>query len=421
MADRGSTRAALVALTALVACKQSEPTPSAAVATAAPAPVAPAVDAAAPAPEAKSTWYRAELDFEKLGPLPFFVRIPDSSGEGVLKNADELEPVDVTWTGDEVQIVARINWTSQIKATRQPDGSLVGSWVRDTPLWSRVERKLVAVPVPAPKPDERFAAGAPPSADVSGVWKFDFKEHRGGKGRLEMTKDGVVTGYIRPGMLGDLRFLEGELQGTKLRLSTFNGNSANLVIGELSKDGKTLSGQMSMQNVWNEKFTATRTDDFELANRTHMKPGKTKVTVPHLDKLAGKPVVVIYFATWCPACNDATPHMVALHEKYKAQGVEFLSIAMDLSEEQTDIDEQLAAFKKKHGVTWSAYAQKTTPEKWQGAMPPEITGWAGFPLTIFVKKDGTVHSVYGGWFGPATGDENTKIKAQFDRWVSELI
>lgn len=57
----------------------------------------------------------------------------------------------------------------------------------------------------------------------------------------------------------------------------------------------------------------------------------------------------------------------------------------------------------------------------EGNLPPELEHFGGFPLIAFIRPDGTVHAVYGGWFSEATGRENQQVKAQFTAWARELV
>lgn len=43
----------------------------------------------------------------------------------------------------------------------------------------------------------------------------------------------------------------------------------------------------------------------------------------------GKVLVVNYWATWCPPCREEMPMFSALHDKYKANGVQFVGISID--------------------------------------------------------------------------------------------
>ena len=43
----------------------------------------------------------------------------------------------------------------------------------------------------------------------------------------------------------------------------------------------------------------------------------------------GKVLVVNYWATWCPPCREEMPMFSALHEKYQANGVQFVGIGID--------------------------------------------------------------------------------------------
>ena len=47
------------------------------------------------------------------------------------------------------------------------------------------------------------------------------------------------------------------------------------------------------------------------------------------DEWKGKILVINFWATWCPPCREEMPLFTEIQEKYDAQGVQFIGIAID--------------------------------------------------------------------------------------------
>src|SRR5689334_22084768 len=45
----------------------------------------------------------------------------------------------------------------------------------------------------------------------------------------------------------------------------------------------------------------------------------------------GKVVLVNFWATWCIPCVEEFPDLVRLHNKYKAQGLDFVPVSVDMA------------------------------------------------------------------------------------------
>jgi thiol-disulfide isomerase/thioredoxin len=103
-----------------------------------------------------------------------------------------------------------------------------------------------------------------------------------------------------------------------------------------------------------------------------------------LASLRGKPVLLDFWATWCEPCREATPHIQALHDRYKDKSLMVLGI---------DTNEP-AETARKYFVD-----QKYTFANLLGSGSDVIKNYGanGIPLVVLIDKDGVVRYVHRGW------------------------
>ncbi|RII29454.1 MAG: TlpA family protein disulfide reductase [Geobacter sp.] len=53
-----------------------------------------------------------------------------------------------------------------------------------------------------------------------------------------------------------------------------------------------------------------------------------------MDNYRGYVLVIDFFATWCPPCNESIPHLIDINRKYGKQGLQILGLSMDEDGEQ---------------------------------------------------------------------------------------
>jgi len=53
--------------------------------------------------------------------------------------------------------------------------------------------------------------------------------------------------------------------------------------------------------------------------------------------LAGKPTLVVFWATWCPTCRKELPQLEQLYQRHKAAGFQILAVSIDA--ERLEVDE----------------------------------------------------------------------------------
>jgi len=93
----------------------------------------------------------------------------------------------------------------------------------------------------------------------------------------------------------------------------------------------------------------------------------------------GRPMLINFWATWCPPCLEEIPYFVELADKYRDDGLVILGISTD------DTADQIRPYAEELKMNYPVLVGLGEPgvERAFGAM------WA-IPVTIFVKKDGTM-------------------------------
>ena len=93
-------------------------------------------------------------------------------------------------------------------------------------------------------------------------------------------------------------------------------------------------------------------------------------------ELTGKPLLVEFWATWCPPCRKSIPHLNEVYSKYKAQGLQIVGI--------TDEDEAtVKKFQKQVPMDYSVAIN--TP----GSVFQQF-GVQAIPTAFLVNKSGKI-------------------------------
>src|SRR2546430_10006794 len=104
--------------------------------------------------------------------------------------------------------------------------------------------------------------------------------------------------------------------------------------------------------------------------------------------LVGKPVIVNFFASWCPVCSMELKDLQALQPDLRQRGVSVIEVLVDPVETPDTVDaarQQLARNPIPFPVVMMVPALR------------DVLGYEGFPATYFVKADGTFSTTLFGY------------------------
>ncbi|MFJ8262856.1 peroxiredoxin family protein [Rummeliibacillus sp. NPDC094406] len=105
-----------------------------------------------------------------------------------------------------------------------------------------------------------------------------------------------------------------------------------------------------------------------------------------LSDYIGKKVIINFWATWCPPCNEEVPHMQKVYEEYKNQGVEILAVNVTNKDKGK---EAIAQFVKEHGLTFEVLLDE---EGFVGSTYQVLT----LPTTYIIDTEGNMVDIIEG-------------------------
>ena len=116
--------------------------------------------------------------------------------------------------------------------------------------------------------------------------------------------------------------------------------------------------------------------------------------------LAGKVVLVDFWATWCGPCVAEIPNVMEQYKKYHDKGFEVVGISLD------EDREALEKFVADQQVPWPILFEKSEGDGWQHPLATYY-GISGIPTVILIGRDGNVITLNAR--GEKLGEELAKL------------
>lgn len=380
--------------------------------------------------ELKPGTYRATLKVKDQKELPFVFKVNDPKHITIYNAEEKISIDEVQVKGDSVYITMPV-FDAKLTAIIDAIGNLKGYYTKGP--------KYVKVPFEAIHDLHfRYPTTAKTHQPIAGNWEVTFspntEDSYKAMGVFKDGPDNKITGTFLT-ETGDYRFLEGVLDGERLKLSCFDGAHAFLFDGIVKNDSIT-SGMFYSGNHYSEPWVAVKNDTYELSDPntlTYLNEGYEKIefTFPDLDGkqvsleddlFKNKAVVIQIMGSWCPNCLDESKYLSEFYRKHKADDVEFVALAFENSKTIEKVTINLQRLKKRIGIEYPILIAQvgSASKKLAAEKLPMLNQILSYPTTIFIDKKGVVRKIHTGFSGPATGEKYTAFKKEFEAFVEKL-
>ncbi|MTI22743.1 TlpA family protein disulfide reductase [Fulvivirga sp. RKSG066] len=316
------------------------------------------------------------------------------------------------------------------------DATLKGKFTENsiTGVWVKNYRASQGVPFFATPSSNRFDQDKS-NVEVGDRWKilFDPESSLSYQGIGLWEQDGnSVTGTILT-ETSDYRYFEGVISNDSIKVSSFDGAHAFLMIGK--KTGDKWQGEFHFDSNYKENWEAEIKPDAELPDPwevVEVDPGTHR---PYYDILAagsgqrvideskyfGKVLVIQLFGTWCPNSLDETKYLKSWYDSIQDNNVELLSITYEPNYSKAyglqRIEDYKLRLELNHEVLLGGQLSKS-----QAALAfPFMDKIKAFPTLILVDKYGYVRFVHSYFNGPATGAYYEKFDEEFNKRIELLL
>jgi len=378
----------------------------------------------------KPGMWRAQLELQDNKQLPFIFEWNADNTLTIFNAEERISVTSIQMEGDSITIEHPV-FEGVFKGIYSEE-TIVGDFIK--PSLDRV------VPFEMNFGNEvRFETETEASAHVGGSWEMVFSAHSEedryiAKGIFTQQQDDKVTGTIRT-TTGDYRYLEGVMDGTTLKLSTFDGAHAFLFEAEV-KDS-LLYGFFYSGNHWKEPFSAVRNEAYELPDEntlTYLKEGYDRFDFSFPDtegnvislsdeRFMDKVVVVQIMGTWCPNCLEETQYYTEYLKNNPSSEVEFVSLAFEYAKTKEKAIQGINKLKQAVGVPYPILLAQYGSSSKQKANDklPMLNHVLSYPTTIFIDKQGMVRKIHTGFNGKATGEKYTQFVTEFEGFIQDLV
>ena len=274
-----------------------------------------------------------------------------------------------------------------------------------------------------------------PSLNISGRYHvvFDGEDAESKDAVGLFTQNGnKLTGTFLT-TTGDYRYLAGEVRGSRIWLSTFDGSHLFLFTA-LIKNDTLYNGEFFSGQHWHDTWTGWKDEHAKLLpadSLTFLKPGFDKMdfTFPDEngknvslseDRFKNKAVIIQLMGTWCPNCMDETKFLSGWYNKNRKNNIEIIALDYERFLDTTTVNKNIRRLKKRFDINYPVLFAGSSDKKEAALTLPMLNRVFAFPTSIFLNKEKKVVKIHTGFSGPATGEEYEKFVEWFEKMTEQI-
>jgi peroxiredoxin len=284
--------------------------------------------------------------------------------------------------------------------------------------------------------EQRFDLKETPAIDVTGRWEVVFTDSDGKQtqavGEFDQQGSRVVGTFLTP--TGDYRYLEGNVSGRQLLLSTFDGAHVFAFSADMNEQNELTGGFWSgtrSYETWRGKrnFDARLPDAYSL---TYLKEGydRLEFSFPDLEgnpvslddpRFQGKVVLVTLSGTWCPNCADEVSFLSDYYRANRDRGLEIVTLLYEHFEDFDLAARQGKRLRGEFDVGYELLIAGLSDKTLAAETLPMLNHVLAFPTTIFIDRKGEVRRIHTGFSGPGTGSYYQQFVEDFNIRMDGLL
>ncbi|BDD09855.1 hypothetical protein FUAX_22870 [Fulvitalea axinellae] len=281
----------------------------------------------------------------------------------------------------------------------------------------------------------RFEARSGSSANFNGRWKVKFghySDDRFAVGIFKQEGSKVQGTFLTT--TGDYRFLEGDVIGKTMYLSTFDGEHVYRFEGKMTEQGRIEGSYISGlkgKNTW----SAIHDESVKLPDANSLtyvtdKSQKVSLELPNIngetlsfpgEKYKNKVTVLQILGSWCPNCLDETAFLSDYYKKNKDRGLEIIGLGYERRADFDYASKMLKKLQKRYDIQYDLVVAGKSGTKNVEKTFPMLNKIMSFPTTIILDRKGEIRNIHTGFSGPATGKAYEDFKKEFTEKMDELL